>query len=238
MGNETGKAVADSHAQATDTVKANDGSTSPPARTYSEKEHLDAMNAARTEAVRNYKSTVVDPIIKERDELKLKAVEIQNTKDTIADLEEQIELLTKGDADKLTFATLHRQLREQQAKLATEKAQLEASKETHAQKLARLVEEDREAAVLEVVTEFEVKPEVLSTFAKNHNLSTAEAIRKEAALYWSAKAREETPPVTTISGHSSGNGKRVYTEAEISDFKFWKEHKDDIELARTEGRIK
>jgi hypothetical protein len=136
----------------------------------------------------------------------LKAVEVQNTKDTIADLEGQIELLSKGDADRLTFVTLHRQLREQQSKLATKEAEL-STREASVQSLkTRQTEEDREAAVNKVVTEFEVKPEVLRAFAKNHNLTTEEALRTEATQYWPPKAKEEAPPLTVISGASSGNG--------------------------------
>jgi predicted RNase H-like nuclease (RuvC/YqgF family) len=45
------------------------------------------------------------------------------------------------------------------------------------------------------------------------------------------------PVVQLDSGKTSGGGKRIYTQEEISDYNFWQANKADIDLARQEGRI-
>jgi len=48
----------------------------------------------------------------------------------------------------------------------------------------------------------------------------------------------EANSVSTSSSGTASGGKKIYTEAEISDYDFWKKNKADIELAKKEGRIK
>lgn len=219
--NETDKAAADSHAQATDTANAAGGSTSQATpRTFSEKEYVDGVNAARTEAVRNYKKTDVEPIIAERNALRIKAVEIQNTQETIANLEAQLETLAKGDVDRLTFVNLNKQLREQKSKLATKEAELTDREASVEELKVKDVEDKRKAAVDEVVKEFEATPEALKALAVRLNLGTADEIRKEATLLWTKKAPGNTlPPMDLLPGKTNGgadNWRNLSSDEKIS----------------------
>jgi hypothetical protein len=49
---------------------------------------------------------------------------------------------------------------------------------------------------------------------------------------------ENTRPNAGINRGVGSGGKRIYTRAEVADYEFFSQHKEDINLARQEGRIK
>jgi hypothetical protein len=214
-----------------------DGSTSTEAktRTYTEADHKKAVSDALAEQGRKHKLALAQAERKAQEAAQSSIRKLEAERD---ELERTLDELDKDDEDKTRLAKL---LRENKKKSDDLERRL-SDYEPRIQKAEdfELTEMCREIAANYEGGDADKLKRIANRTKFNDGEDKADQIKDLADEIWAKKAEaqpKEEPPRKVDSGVTTG-GKHIYTEAEIQDFNFWKANKEDIELARLEGRIR
>jgi len=170
-------------------------------------------------------------------EIKEKAARYEKWERAQAEKEEEV---ARQTPDGLTKLQKDRERQKESQKLKEDREVLERDKAEHEAELTEAKEAKQEVTIWKVASELKVDPVILKERCTKYKLTTIEDITdyaKEHAASLVQQEKKETPKVHPNTNEKGGVGKKIYTLTQISDRKFWEENKEDILLARDEGRI-
>jgi len=217
----------------------------PKLKTYSEAEHLKAVSDERT--VSGRLKTQLEKATKERDTFKSQVDQLiagaekataanEETKATIAQLEEDLETLGDGNLDAAEVLKIKKELRAEKAKLVQEfkvkeeaNALLEKTLEKEREEWAGTVAETQaakfEVDVFEVAEDYvdeagkDIKPEKLKSLCEKAGKNKREEIIELADVLWSKKAEPTNNEPALIEDSGVTNGGRESLEGKSVDEK-------------------
>ena len=162
----------------------------PKSDVVTRKEHEDALNAEKGNNGRL--ALQVNALTMERDTLKAQVASISDLNTKIADLDKQLDEIGKADPAKGDLIALRKQLnadlKAEREQFTKDRAELDASKQTHAEPLKAIEEEDRAASVFEVASQYEGGDAVKLRAAADKLKLTGDSINALAETMWSKKA--------------------------------------------------
>jgi len=190
-----------------------EGSTSKQApETYTREQMQKFVSDALSEQGRKHKAEL-EPIVKERDgfksQVEANTSDLEDNKAEVERLQTRVDDLASDDPDRFNAIKELKAAREERKQLQAEKRSLDADKQTHAERIKKADEVERDVAILGIAEEYEgVDAAKLTALCTTLNLKSEEQIRQAADTIWARKGTmpesPATPSMKPYSGVTSG----------------------------------
>ncbi len=234
----------------TRTVRNEEHTDTETPKMYSQGE-VDALLGKAGGRIKAERDTVIterDAARRERDEAKKQVeslnTELSDTKTSIESLKKDMEVMAQDDPDRSAIRDLILQKEKDLRSLKDEKAALDGPRKEYEQW-------KRDQLGYSVADEFanpdgsDVDFDAFMAAANRLKANDGDSLTAVAETM-GLKLKDETTPESEkpkpkapkpYSGKSEG-GSPYFTEEQVADYDFWEAHKEEIELARYEGRIR
>jgi len=208
-----------------------EGSTSQP-ETYTREQIQKFVSDALAEQGRKHKSEF-EPVAKERDtyksQLQAKENELAGLSDERGELQKRIDELSSNDPEVFNLVKKDRELRERERQLKTGVQELEAEKQSHAERIKLADDTLREISIFEIASKYDGgNPVKLKDLCDTFGAKSEEQIIKVAENLWAKKLEtpttEETQPIKPYSGVTSGGGIDINALSPDEKIKYALEH--------------